>query len=241
MVISRTSGEDRLKRSVNDTSDMSRTVIGAVSPIVAWEIGKDVPPSLWGIVSRMRNGSSNILLFQTVLEVDWVERCNGKLVLNTGAYLYYAYETGRVTGYPSWTHIGTEVYSVAEPKFLSEQRTKIADCEVEVHHYNVDSCQGQRDDREAQLRWHIAEERRTTLSTLWRNVFTACVMNVTLSSGEVADLPITALRGRHAANDEIRTLPAQNVELCATENRVRGQLSQLCAATTQTSNEAEGL
>lgn len=74
----------------------------------------------------------------------------------------------------------------------------------------------------------MVEERTKTLYTLWRNVtvFTACGMDIPFSCGEAADFLMTALWGRHAAQDEIRTLQAQKVEFPATAKSVQGQLSQ---------------
>lgn len=67
--------EDRLKRSFIDTSDMTRTVIGAVSPIVAWAIGKDDPLRLRRMVLRMRNGACNLF----VLDDDYRGRLGGNV------------------------------------------------------------------------------------------------------------------------------------------------------------------
>lgn len=76
--------DDRLKRSVNDTSDMSRTVIGEVSPIVAWATGKEDTLGLRRMVARTRNGDRNLLVLQTILEVDWAGNFNGNRVGHGG-------------------------------------------------------------------------------------------------------------------------------------------------------------
>lgn len=94
-------------------------------------------------------------------------------MLNAGAYLYYDFHTGCVTEYPSWTCNGTKVYLAVEPKFLSGQRTTLAKCEAEVHSYNVEGRQHQRDDVEARFRREMVEELTAPLTAFSGNVFTA--------------------------------------------------------------------
>lgn len=58
---------------------------------------------------------------------------------------------------------------------------------------------------------------------------------------EVADFPVTVLRGRHAAQKEMRTLQAQNAELRTTATNVQWQISEAQAAATQARKEVEAL
>lgn len=76
---------DRLKRSMNDTLEMSRTISWVVNPIVAWEMGKEDLLGLRRTVAGMRNDARNLLVLQTMLDVDWSGSFNAKNVLNTGA------------------------------------------------------------------------------------------------------------------------------------------------------------
>lgn len=76
---------DRLKRPMNNTSEMLRTTLGVVRPIVAWAMGKEDPIGLRRMVVCMRNNARNLLVLQTILDVDWPGTFNGKNVRNTGA------------------------------------------------------------------------------------------------------------------------------------------------------------
>lgn len=171
------------------------------------------------MVERMKNGALNLLVVQTILEVDFPETLNRKLVMSNGAYLYYYYQTGYVNGYPLWTRSGTEACPAIERTFLPGQRTTLSDCEVEVHRHNVEGRQHKRDDWEAGLRWERAEERTTALLVLWSNAFTACGMNFPLRSDEDTGFLIAAVQGRDATQDKIRNLAAEPGITCYRERR----------------------
>lgn len=85
----------------------------------------------------------------------------------------------------------------------------------------------------------MAQERATTLSTLWFNVFTACNMDVPWSTDETTDFLVMALCGRHAAQDRFQTLRAHNVELRAAATSVKVRLSQACGAATHMHKDKE--
>lgn len=48
-------GDGLLKKTKNDRMEMSRTIIGAISRIMAWAIEWEDPLGLRGIVGRMEN------------------------------------------------------------------------------------------------------------------------------------------------------------------------------------------
>lgn len=68
---------------------MSRTVSGSFNPLVAWEIGKDDSLCLRQTVALMTNGAHNLLVMQTIFDVDWDWMFNGQNLVFTEAYLYH--------------------------------------------------------------------------------------------------------------------------------------------------------
>lgn len=63
-------------------------------------------------------------------------------------------------------------------------------------------------------------------------------MTMPLSFGELDDFLITALRGRHSAQNEIRNLRVQNLKLQAVAKDAKGYLRQALAEATKAQNEA---
>lgn len=76
--------DDPLKKSLDDQSFQSRSVIGAISPIVGWAIGKDVLTRFRGIMARMVIGARNLLFLQTILEFDWYVTFSREPAMNKG-------------------------------------------------------------------------------------------------------------------------------------------------------------
>lgn len=65
--------DERLNRAVNDNSEMSWPIIGAVKPVIAWRIGREDPLGLCRMMAQMRNDELDFLVLQAIFEVDQLE------------------------------------------------------------------------------------------------------------------------------------------------------------------------
>lgn len=231
--------DDRSKRALKENDETFRLIIRAVSPVVTWAIGREDSLGLRGMVAWMRNGARNLTVLQTILEVDWSGTFNGKVVLNTGAYLYYDYQTDRVDGYPAWKRSGRDVFPTIEPRFVLGQLSTLAGFEVEVPIYMGEDRRSDQDDRNERAKWEAEEERSVTVSALWRNVFKAAGMEVLRNAGEAVDFITTVLRGTDGFQDEIRQLRVQNAQLRTLVSEANRRVTTAQAVTTRDLRERD--
>lgn len=148
--------DDLLRRLMGDRSNRWRTVIGTINPIVSWALEKSVPLGFHCMVARMENGACNLLVIQTILEVDWYGTFGWKPVMNTGRYFYFDYHTERVDFVPSWTRSEAGVSLGLVPNVHPGRRTMLADCNVEVRRYDSKHSRHFQEALEARTRWEAA-------------------------------------------------------------------------------------
>lgn len=206
--------------------------------MVAWAIGKDEPLGFRRMVVSMEACARNLLVLQLILDVDWGATFRGKSKLNTGSWFYYDYKKGLCTGIRLGQPMRRRNFAAVELKFVSGRPTTLTDSDAEVLRYNFEDNRARRDERAAGAAGELAEERMTTPCEVWRNVFTSYKMRLPLSTGEVVNFLLTVLRSQHSAQDDVRTMRAQNVELCMEMYQVRAQLE---TARTEVTRDREGV
>lgn len=129
---------------------------------------------------------------------------DGVTELNTGAYLPYDWETGRVDGLLEYQLNTGEVVRLIEPIFVERRRTKLADCEADVAYYRDEAQRRGLAGRTDQQNREQLAERAWQMSALSENVFTGTGLAVPGNVGGAVDYLLNEVR--HGQESGLRSM-----------------------------------